>query len=238
MWQFAYPEGPSAISVLHVPTGRPVRLLITSRDVIHSFYVPAFRIKKDALPGRYTETWFEAQHEGRFEVLCAEYCGSGHSTMRAEVVVMRPEAFDEWRRESLRGVAEKQDGATTELEQPLAQANMVEQGRSLAATYGCFKCHTIDGTQHIGPTWLDLYRRRTRLQDGREVVADEEYLTESMMDPRAKLVAGYQNVMPSFQGRLATPEVAALVEYIKSLRTEAVVNLPAKGPIYEQRTQQ
>jgi cytochrome c oxidase subunit 2 len=233
MWEFAYPEGPNSISTLRVPLGRPVRVLITSRDVVHSFYVPAFRLKMDALPGRYTEAWFEATQEGRFEIFCAEYCGGGHSTMRAEIVVMKADEFDEWMHDSRRGLADRQDGLPTSREEVSPAANLITQGKSLAATYGCFKCHSVDGTQHIGPTWLDLYRRRTKLQDGTEIIADEAYLTESMMDPRAKLVAGYQNVMPSFQGRLAAPEVAALVEFIKTLRTETVLNQPAKGPIYE-----
>src|SRR5437660_6616659 len=153
MWQFAYPEGPNAIGTLRVPLGRPVRLLLTSRDVIHSFYVPAFRMKMDALPGRYTQLWFEARQEGRFEVLCAEYCGAGHSTMRAEVVVMKAGEFDEWARDQRRGLARRQDGAPTPREESAPAANLVEQGRQLAATYGCLKCHTIDGAQHIGPSW-------------------------------------------------------------------------------------
>ena len=233
MWQFAYPEGPSSVGVLRVPMGRPVRFLITSRDVIHSFYVPAFRLKKDALPGRYTEIWVEANREGRYEILCAEYCGAGHSVMRAEVVVMKPAEFDEWMRDQQRGLSQTQDGQPTRLENSPPPGNMVAQGRVLAATHGCFKCHSIDGSQHIGPTWLDLYGRRERLADGKEVLADEAYLTESMMDPGAKIVAGYKNVMPAFQGRLAAPEVAALVEYIKSLRSESVASAPLKGPVYE-----
>ncbi len=233
MWKFAYPEGPSSAGVLRVPMGRPVRLLMTSRDVIHSFYVPAFRLKKDVLPGRYTEIWFEATKEGRYEVLCAEYCGAGHSVMRAEVVVMRPAEFDEWMRDQKRGLPVVQDGEPTRLERPQVYSNMVSQGRVLSASQGCFKCHTIDGAQHVGPTWLDLYGKRERLASGQEILADEAYLTESMMDPGAKMVAGYQNVMPSYQGRLAAPEVAAIVEYIKSLRSESVANAPSKGPLYE-----
>jgi cytochrome c oxidase subunit 2 len=233
MWKFAYPEGPSAVGALRVPMGRPVRLLLTSRDVIHSFYVPAFRLKTDALPGRYTQSWFEATKEGRYEVLCAEYCGSGHSVMRAEVIVMRPQEFDDWMRDQKRGLANVQDSRPTEQEQVPTLANMVEQGQRLSGVYGCLKCHTVDGTQHIGPTWLDLYHKRERLNDGNELLVDEGYLTESMMDPAVKLVAGYQNVMPSYQGRLAAPEVAAIVEYIKSLRTESVAAAPSKGPVYE-----
>ena len=233
MWKFAYPEGPSSVNALRVPLGRPVRLLITSRDVIHSFYVPAFRLKKDALPGRYTEIWFQAVKEGRYEVLCAEYCGAGHSMMRAEVVVMKPQDFDDWMREQKRGIPVVQDSRPTSQEEILPGANMVAQGEKLAGSQGCFKCHSADGSPHIGPTWLDLYRKHEKLSDGTEVLADEAYLTESMMEPGYKIVAGYQNVMPSYQGKLSAPETAALVEYIKSLHTENVAAAPSKGPAYE-----
>ena len=231
MWKFAYPGGPNAIDTLRVPAGRPVRLLITSRDVIHSFFVPAFRLKMDALPGRYTQTWFQADKPGRYEIFCAEFCGLGHSAMLGELVVMEPEKFDAWLTEARRSplVAAAQDS-------PQDGANpittLAEQGRKLASEYGCFKCHTVDGTRHIGPTWLDLYRKSEKLQDGKTVVADEAYLTESMMDPAAKVVAGYQNVMPTFQGRVPAPEIAAIVEFIKTQRTDIVRPEPSKGPVY------
>ncbi len=232
MWKFAYPGGPNAVDVLHVPANRPVRLLLTSRDVIHSFFVPAFRLKQDVLPGRYTQTWFEADRPGTYEIFCAEYCGMGHSSMLGQVVVMKPEEFDTWLAEQRRGVALAQDSAPTPAEDVDPRTTLVEQGRRLAAEYGCFKCHTVDGTRHIGPSWLDLYRKRERLADGSSVVADEAYITHSMMDPRAQVVAGYQPVMPTFQGRIPAPEVAAIVEFIKSLRTDAVRPEPSKGPAY------
>jgi cytochrome c oxidase subunit II len=230
MWKFAYPGGPNGVDVLRVPAGRPVRLLITSRDVIHSFYVPDFRIKQDAVPGRYTETWFSAIAPGRHQVFCAEYCGLGHSAMLGEVVVMEPAEFDGWIAEARRNtVVASQDSPEDQLD---PRASLAENGRRLAAQYGCFKCHTVDGTRHIGPTWLDLYRKREKMQSGQTIVADEAYLTESMMDPAAKVVAGYQNVMPTFQGRIPGPEIAAIVEFIKTLRTDAVRPEPSKGPVY------
>ena len=232
MWKFAYPGGPNAVNVLHVPAGRPVRLLMTSRDVIHSFYVPQFRIKQDVLPGRYTQTWFQATQPGRYEILCAEYCGAGHSIMRGEVIVLKAEEYEDWVSAEHRGLAERQDGAPTALDFAPPLGNLVEQGRRLATEQGCFKCHTIDGTQHIGPTWLDLYHRRERLEDGRVIDVDEAYITESMMDPLAKVVAGYKPVMPSFENKLAGPEVAAIVEYIKSLQSDAVRTAASEGPAY------
>jgi cytochrome c oxidase subunit 2 len=228
MWKFAYPTGPNGLAVLRVPANRPVRLLLTSRDVIHSFYVPAFRIKQDALPGRYTQIWFQATKPGRYPVFCAEYCGTGHSTMRAEVDVLDGEEFDRWMAEQQRGLVAQRD--TPPEPSPGGDASdMVAEGQRLATQYGCVKCHSVDGTPHIGPTWLDLYRRHEMLADHSTVLVDEAYLTESMMEPKKKRVAGYPLVMPSFHGRLQAPETAALVEYIKSLRT-SVEERPSEGP--------
>jgi cytochrome c oxidase subunit 2 len=234
MWKFAYPEGPNGVNVLRVPAHRPVRLLMTSRDVIHSFFVPAFRTKMDVLPGRYTETWFEATQTGRYPVFCTEMCGTGHSTMRAEVVVMEPAEFDEWMRQQKDVLRQRQkDGTKTLAEDRPVNATMIEIGRKLSESAGCLKCHSVDGTPHIGPTWLDMYRRVETLQDGKTQVADEEYITESMMEPRLKQVKGYQLVMPSYKGRLEGPESAAIVEYIKSLRSERPDHERDSGPLFD-----
>lgn len=233
MWKFAYPEGPSSIDTLRVPEGRPVRLLITSRDVIHSFFVPALRIKMDALPGRYTQTWFVADRPGRYEIFCAEYCGLSHSGMRGELVVMPAGEFDDWMQAQRRGIAAVQDSSPLPGDPVRPASSMTEQGRRVAAEQGCLKCHSVDGTRHIGPTWTDLYLREEKLVNGKTVVADEGYLTRSMMDPAADVVAGFQNVMPTYQGKLTPPEVAAVVEYIKSLKTSAVRSGPSEGPVYE-----
>jgi cytochrome c oxidase subunit II len=233
MWKFAYPGGPSAVDVLRVPAGRPVRLLITSRDVIHSFYAPALRIKTDALPGRYTQTWFKAEKPGRYEIFCAEFCGIGHSAMLGELVVMPQDEFDEWVTEQRKGLARAQDSSAAKGEVVLAGSNLVEEGRKAAAQQGCLKCHSVDGSRHIGPTWANLYMRMEKLKDGRQIVADEGYITKSMMDPAADVVAGFQNVMPTFQGKLPPPEAAAIVEYIKSLKTAAAQSGPSEPPVYE-----
>ncbi len=233
MWKFAYPGGPSSLDVLRVPAGRPVRLLITSRDVIHSFFVPGLRVKQDALPGRYTQTWFNADQPGRYQIFCAEYCGLSHSGMLGELVVMPPADFDAWLAEQRRGAALAQDAAATPGEPLMLGSSILEQGRVVAAQQGCLKCHSVDGSRHIGPTFLDLYRRQEKLSTGELVPADEAYLTRSMMDPAAQVVAGYQNVMPSFQGRMTPPEVAAVLEYLKSLKTPAVQAGPSEGPVYE-----
>jgi cytochrome c oxidase subunit 2 len=235
MWKFAYQGGPSSLDVLRVPAGRPVRLLITSRDVIHSFFVPELRVKQDALPGRYTQTWFNADRPGRYQIFCAEYCGLNHSGMLGELVVMPAAEFDTWLAEQRRGeaLAQAQDAAASSGETLLATSSLLEQGRNVAVQQGCLKCHSVDGSRHIGPTFQDLYLRREKLSTGEEGTADEGYLTRSMMDPAAQVVAGYQNVMPSFQGRMTPPEVAAVIEYLKSLRTPAVQAGPSEGPVYE-----
>ncbi|WP_239015301.1 cytochrome c oxidase subunit II [Archangium violaceum] len=256
MWKFTYPEGPNSIGVLRVPVGRPVRLLLTSRDVIHSFFVPAFRIKQDALPGAYTQTWFEVTTPGTYRVMCAEYCGLKHSEMWAEVVALSQEDYEEWMKQQRQGLVARRDAtpsapeelspltparraATYDAQQPHGElmyaerGTLPERGERVAAAKGCLRCHTIDGTQHIGPTWLDLYMRRELLTSGETVVADEAYLTESMMKPLEKLVAGYEPVMPSFQGQLEAAEVAALLEYIKTLRSARLQDVESRGPVYE-----
>jgi cytochrome c oxidase subunit II len=233
MWKFSYPDGPNGLDALHVPAGRPIRLLITSRDVVHSFYVPAFRLKKDAVPGRYQEIWFQATQPGHYQVLCAEYCGMNHSAMRAEVHVLPPQEFDAWLQSERRGLASRQDDAPVGDHHAVDGSDITARGKQAALDYGCAKCHSVDGSPHIGPTWLDLYMRREQLTDGRTIIADEGYLTESMMDPRAKIVAGFNPVMPTFQGRLDNADAAALVEYIKSLRSDRAHRITSEAPRYE-----
>jgi len=200
MWAFVYPNGAAAEQDLRVPVGQPVELTMTSRDVIHSFYVPAFRVKQDVLPGRMTTVWFTATEPGTYAIECAEYCGAGHSRMHGQVVVLPPREYAAWS-----SGHQATDLATT--------------GEKLAAEYGCLRCHTVDGTPHLGPSWKGLYGSTIPLEGGGTVVADDAYLTESMMDPPAKLHLGYPPLMPTFLGRLSGPEAAAIVEYIRSLRS-------------------
>ena len=198
MWQFVYPNGANAETDLRVPVGQPVEVLLTSRDVIHSFYVPAFRLKQDAIPGRITSLWFTATEPGAYDILCAEYCGAGHSRMRGRVIAMAASDYARWIGSHV-------------------APDLAESGGKLAAAYGCLRCHTIDGTAYIAPTWRGLYGSRVALTTGQIVTADDAYLTESMMDPDEKLVVGFQPVMPSYLGLLSGPEAAAIVEYIRSL---------------------
>ncbi|RKH86128.1 cytochrome c oxidase subunit II [Corallococcus sp. AB045] len=226
MWKFTYPGGPSAIDTLVVPAGRPVRLLLTSRDVIHSFYVPDFRMKRDAVPGRYTDIWFEAPKPGRHLVLCAEYCGLDHSVMRGEVVVLSAGDFEAWQD------AQRRNLPVAALPGARAPESMAVRGERVAAAQGCLQCHTVTGAPHIGPTWLGLYGRMEPLEGGGTVLADEAYLTESMMDPLAKVVAGYAPVMPGYHRRLSAEDTGALVEFIKSLRPLRPGVTAAEEPVY------
>jgi cytochrome c oxidase subunit 2 len=178
---------------------------MVSRDVIHSFFVPAFRVKQDVLPGRSTTIWFTATHAGSFDLFCAEFCGTGHSQMLGQVVALDPAAFAAWQADGRLDAGASPDG------------DLARQGRDVAARHQCLACHTLDGTTHNGPSWAGLFGSRRPLVGGGEVVADEAYLTESMMDPRAKVLAGFPPIMPTYQGLLDPGETAALVEFIKSL---------------------
>jgi cytochrome c oxidase subunit 2 len=221
MWTFAYPDGTGSNGVLFVPANRPIKLVMTSRDVIHSFFVPQFRVKRDVVPGRATTMWFEAERPGRYPIYCTEYCGMGHSTMRGEVVVLAQADYERQREGLTRlAIAPPVPRAPTipgeaVPRQPLSLAAM---GQRVAIDAGCLRCHTIDGTPHIGPTFAGLYGAEVLLERGGPVVADEAYLTSSMMDPAAQIHRGFQPVMPSYQGLLSGPEIGALVEYIRSLR--------------------
>jgi cytochrome c oxidase subunit 2 len=216
MWTFSYPSGEASIEKLVVPAGRPVKLAMTSRDVIHSFYVPAFRLKQDVLPGRYVTTWFQARAPGEYGIFCAEYCGVSHSRMLGTVVVLSEEDYARW--------TEKSSELRTQ------EADLARRGWDVAARHACFNCHTLDGQPHIGPSWAALYDSWVKLEGGRAVLADEGYLTRSMMEPGADVVEGFRNVMPTYQGLLSEPDTAALVELIRSVRQHPVpsgVALPA-----------
>lgn len=234
MWQFSYPEGRGSIAKLYVPAGRAVRLTMTSRDVIHSFYVPDFRVKQDVLPGRYTTVWFKALTPGSYEILCAEYCGTDHSTMRGEVVALAPADYAKWVHGELPlpGVAAAPGVPPVVMieDRPRVALELARQGEIVAARAGCQKCHTTDGTSYLGPTWVGLYDSMVTLADGTTVRADSAYLTESMMDPGARLVRGFSNMMPSYLGKLEAAEVGAILEFIRALRDQSAP-LAAQPPV-------
>ncbi len=209
LWEFEYFTGKKSLNELFVQQNKPVRLIMRSDDVIHSFFVPQFRVKQDILPGSYQQLWFTPTKVGTFDLLCAEYCGSGHSKMLAKVNVLSPEAFTRWEKGD-----ELEDGA------PLAAISVspAERGKDLYSQRGCLACHSIDGKEVIGPTFKNLYGKMEDLEDGSSVLVDENYLRESIYEPQAKMVKGFPPTMPSFKGILSEEETTALIEYIKTLK--------------------
>jgi cytochrome c oxidase subunit 2 len=198
MWKFQHLDGQREINELHVPVDRDVKLIATSEDVIHDFFVPAFRVKVDVIPGRYVSIWFHATKAGRYRLFCAEYCGTKHSGMTGEVVVMDPPAYQAW----LSG------GAT--------QQTLSEAGQQLFSDLACNTCHRAD-LKGRGPVLEGVFGQAVTLQSGEKVVADEAYIRESILNPAAKITAGYQPIMPTFQGQVSEEQLLALVEYVKSL---------------------
>jgi cytochrome c oxidase subunit 2 len=207
MWKFEHVGGQREINELHVPLGRDVRLNMISQDAIHSFYVPAFRVKQDVLPGRYTTIWFHPTRAGRYHLFCAEYCGTKHSGMIGWVEVMEPAQYQAW----LSGGA--------------AGASLAASGEKLFRDLACSTCHSAESGAR-GPDLGGLFGRPVELEGARAVVADENYLRESIVDPRAKKVKGYQPIMPTFQGQISEEGLLQLVAYIKSLSKAP----PAKPP--------
>ena len=202
MWKLQHMEGRREINELHVPVGRPIELVMTSEDVIHSFFVPAFRVKQDVVPGRYATAWFEATTPGSYHLFCTEYCGTLHSGMIGRVVVMEPAAFQAWL-----------SGDDTQA-LPVAEA-----GAGLFERQGCVSCHAEDDTGR-GPSLIGVAGTTVTLEGGRTVVADDDYLRESIMHPRARVVRGFEPIMPAYQGLLTEEQVMELIAYIKSLAEE------------------
>ncbi|MBZ5537898.1 MAG: cytochrome c oxidase subunit II [Acidobacteriia bacterium] len=199
MWKLQHPEGKREIDELHVPVGRPVKLTMTSEDVIHDFFIPAFRIKKDVLPGRYSSLWFEATKTGTYHFFCSQYCGTNHSEMKGWVVVMNPAEYQQW----LSGGA----GGET----------MEQAGARLFQKLACTNCHRSDNSGRA-PTLVGVYGRPVKLVDGSTVMADDAYIRESILRPAARVAAGYQPIMPTFQGQVNEESILQLIAYIKSLK--------------------
>lgn len=202
-WQFTYPNG-HVDKELHVPKGRNVRVVLTSGDVIHSLFVPAFRVKKDVVPGRYNRMWFTATDVGSYDIYCAEYCGTQHSVMRSTAVVHEPADFNSW--------LEK----VTEAENNL---NPVDAGRKIYETRGCKTCHTIDGTRLVGPSLRNAYGATAPLADGTSVLADDAYIRESIQYPQAKVHAGFQPVMTPYLNVLKDKDINNVIAFLKSIST-------------------
>src|SRR5712692_9809694 len=200
MWKFQHLDGQREINELHVPVGRAVKLITTSEDVIHDFFVPAFRVKADVIPGRYVNIWFQATKPGRYRLFCAEYCGTKHSGMIGEVVAMEPSEYQTW----LGGGA--------------AEGSLASAGAKLFQDLACNTCHRPDA-QGRGPVLEGQFGKTVTLQSGETVTVDEAYVRESILQPAAKVTAGFQPIMPTFQGLVTEEQLLALVEYVKSLKS-------------------
>lgn len=198
MWKIQHPEGKREINELHVPLGRVIELTLTSQDVIHSFFVPEFRVKQDVVPGRYSTLWFKASKLGRFHIFCSQYCGTHHSAMTGQVIVMPPDAYEDW-------LAHGETGPT-----------LAQSGERLYRELGCSGCHE-SSTIVRAPPLRGIFGRPVPLQGGQFVLADEGYIRDSILLPAKDIAAGYTNDMPSFQGHITEEQVLELVAYIKSI---------------------
>ena len=203
MWKIQHESGKREINTLHVPKGQPVRLTMTSEDVLHDFFIPAFRVKNDVIPGRYTTLWFEATQLGEFHLFCAEYCGTQHSGMVGKVIVMDPTDYHDW----LMGASASDE-------------SMVEAGQRQFQTLGCETCHKSTSSGR-GPSLVGIYDKPVKLKNGQEVTVDVDYIRESILQPRAKIVDGYDPIMPIFEGQISEQSLLQIVSYIKSLTESA-----------------
>ena len=217
MWKIQHSTGQREINEMHVPVGRKIKLIMTSEDTIHDFFVPAFRIKTDVLPGRYTTQWFEATKPGTYHLFCAEYCGMNHSGMIGSVIVMQPADFDNW----LSGNASQQTPAVA--------------GQQLYESLGCVSCHGARGEGGRGPALAGLFGKQVHLANGSTMTADESYIRESIENPQAKMVLGFGPIMPTFQGQVTPEQLIQMMAFIKSLQVTgsqpaAAGSAPAASP--------
>ncbi len=212
MWKIQHSTGQREINELHVPVGRKIKLIMTAEDTIHDFFIPAFRIKADVLPGKYTMQWFEATKPGTYHLFCAEYCGMNHSGMIGSVIVMQPSEFDNW----LSGNAGQQSPAVA--------------GQQLYQSLGCVTCHGATGEGGRGPALVGLFGRKVDLTNGQSLIADEAYVRESIENPQAKIVTGFGPIMPTFQGQVTPEQLIQLMSFIKSLHVTGAPAAAAPAP--------
>ena len=201
-WLFSYPNGVSS-GELYVPADTPVVLTMSSSDVLHCLYVPAFRVKQDVVPGRYSKLWFKPTRIGEFQIYCAEYCGKGHSEMLSKVKVLSQADYDKW--------MDAEGNFIDKMPAPEAGAKVYQK-------YGCKQCHSVDGTPMTGPSFKGVWGHTQPLRDGSSVTVDENYVRESVLQPQAKVAAGFEPVMPTFQGKINDREIGVLIEYLKTLK--------------------
>ena len=215
MWKFQHLEGQREINELHIPAGRPIKVTVSSEDVLHSLYFPSFRTKIDAIPGRYTELWFEANTPGTYHIFCTEYCGTSHAGMIGSVTVLEPAAYQAW----LQGGGE---GGT-----------LAQRGARLFESLACNSCHLESG-QGRGPSLKNIVGTTVDLQNGSSAVVDDAYLRESILTSQAKIVRGFQPLMPTFQGLISEENLVALIEHVKSMSPKSTTAAPAASPAEKQ----
>jgi len=207
MYEIKYPDGRTAINEIRVPAGRPVKFILSASDVLHGFYLPDFRVKMDMIPGRVTTLWVQPDRPGSYQIFCTVYCGTGHSNMLARLTVMPPHEYAEWVEHGGRTAGEGRG------EEPLH-----ERGERVVKAAGCLNCHAVDGKEKIGPNFRGLHGSKVPLEGGTSVTADEEFLRESIVEPGAKVVKGYPNVMPTYKATLSKEDIDAVAAYLKTLK--------------------
>ena len=239
LWQFVYKNGTSSVGDLYVPVNRPVKLIMSSEDVLHAFFIPNFRVKSDVVPGMYTSIWFEAKMPGIHQAFCTEYCGTSHSGMLARVIVLTDDQWKDWVSGKKIDVDSLPADPTfpgyranrlgegmpgQEAPKPGAQMSLAEKGKALTASKGCIACHTADGSKLVGPSYKGIYGTEVKVTDNNDggksktVTIDDNYLHESIEYSQAKVVDGYPPSMPAYKGLVNEEEIAAIIEYIKSLK--------------------
>jgi len=200
MWKAEHPGGQHEINALHVPTGRPVQLTMISQDVFHSFSIPDFRVKREVIPGRYSTVWFQATTPGTYHIFCTQYCGTNHSVMIGEVTVLTPDDYAKWTQESTSGTS------------------LAQNGERLFASMGCNACHSGSAAAR-GPNLSGVYGSKLQLTNGSEVVVNDAYLRDAILNPSQHITAGYAPIMPTYQGQISEDGLIDLVEYVKGLQS-------------------
>lgn len=216
LWQFQYDDGRVTTNELYVPVNRAVKLVMTSEDVLHSFFVPNFRIKQDVVPGMYTSVWFETPIEGKHQIFCAEYCGAAHSGMLGQVIALNETDWNHWK--AGKQIAPVLGSGAGGSGQAAPTESLADQGKRLMGTKGCVACHSDDGSKRIGPSYKGIFGHEVEFADGSKGTVDENYIRESIENPNAKIVKGYAPQMPVFKGIVNDAEINAIIEYIKSLK--------------------
>jgi len=242
LWTFQYDNGRTSVGEVYVPMNRPVKIIMTSEDVLHSFFIPNFRVKQDVVPGMYSSVWFTATVPGKHQVYCAEYCGTSHSGMLAKLIVLDEDQWEAWNANQPLGeipdagadpsnsIAKSTSNANAVVQRDdlltkraaeipaAAQLNLADQGKELYRNKGCLGCHSVDGTMKVGPSLKGVFGQKVELADGRVMKADENFIRSHIENPRATILKGYSSVMPTFKGLLTEAEMNALMAYIKSIK--------------------